>query len=377
MGRPGEEFFDPGALDSIYASRLVKSPDYKNVCAIKAGNGNFEYSEGETTVQVDLGTFQLPQERVCLNSTAFDVCIGMNFVTQNPGVIIGCLFNPAKLLVKKREEINLVSLERRVEGLPETPNVQLLMGNKESYRLVSKIREDALLTLRCNQEVDLYANTVNAVEGLYCTMKNSCYDYSWGLTGTLWANPPWSHLYKCLAKVVLDPAKVVLVTADWAPVGEGRGWGRLLGQPTVQRMPLPDCPLYVPDGASKPLAAPELGSVISLVNGAAMQIPIEKLHELTVKWLMKMNRGWSVEELKAAMVLSSSPLPRTPKEHTNSKVTTEKEEDMPETRSNSDGDDAVRSELGYEADVNIHRRVGPKKKSWHTLTDEQQPPTCS
>ena len=27
--------------------------------------------------------------------------------------------------------------------------------------------------------------------------------------------------------------------------------------------------------------------------------------------------------------------------------------------------------------MNIHQRVGPKKKSWHKLTEEQQPPTCS
>ena len=119
--------FDTGATGSIRASRLVKSPHYKNCCAIKVGNGNYEYSERETTVQVDLGTFKLPHECVCLNTTAFDVCIGMNFVRQSPGVIIGCLFNPAKLLFKKGEEINLVSLERRVEGLPETPKVQLRM----------------------------------------------------------------------------------------------------------------------------------------------------------------------------------------------------------------------------------------------------------
>ena len=72
-----QEIFDTGATDSICASRLVKSPDYKRFCAIKVGNGNYEYSEGETTVQVDLGTFKLPHECVCLNATAFDVCIGM------------------------------------------------------------------------------------------------------------------------------------------------------------------------------------------------------------------------------------------------------------------------------------------------------------
>ena len=184
-------------------------------------------------VKWKLGTFKLPRGCVCLNTTAFDVCIGMSFVRQNPSVIIGCLFNAAKPLVKKGEEINLVSLERRVEGLPETPKVQLCMENKQWHRLVSKILEDALLELRCNPEVDLYADTVNAVEGLYCTMKNSCYHYSWGLMGTLWANPPWSHLYKCLAKVVLDRAKAVLVTLDWGPVGESRGWGRLLDRLTV------------------------------------------------------------------------------------------------------------------------------------------------
>ena len=113
----------------------------------------------------------------------------MNFVRQNAGVIIGCLFHPAKLLVKKGEEMNLLSLERRVESLPETPKVQLRTGNRESYRLVSKIREDAPLELRCNPKADLYANTVNAVEGLYCTTKNSFYHYLWGLMGTLWANP--------------------------------------------------------------------------------------------------------------------------------------------------------------------------------------------
>ena len=145
----------------------------------------------------------------------------------------------------------------------------------------------------------------------------------------------------------------------------------------MQRVPLPDCPLYVPDGASKPLAASKWGSVISLVDGAAMQIPIEELHEPTVKWLRKMNPGWSVEELKTTMGLSSSPLPPTPKEGNNSKVTLEKEEGMSDTRSSSDNEDAVCTEAGYEADVNIHQRVGPKKKSWDKLTEEPQPPTCS
>ena len=92
---------------------------------------------------------------------------------------------------------------------------------------------------------------------------------------------------------------------------------------------------------------------------------IEALHLPTVKWLTKMNRGWSVKELKTTTGLSSSPLPTTPKEDTNSNVAPEKEQGMSETRSNSDEEDAVCSESGYEADVNIHQRVGPKKKSWH------------
>ena len=108
-----------------------------------------------------------------------------------------------------------------------------------------------------------------------------------------------------------------------------------------------------------------------------MQIPIEELHDPTVKWLTKMNRGWSVEELKSTMGLSSSPLPTTQKEDTNTKVTPEKEEGISDSRSNSDDEDAVCSESGYEADVNVQERVGPKKKSWHKLIEEQQTPMCS
>ena len=48
--------FDTGATASICASRPLKSPDDKTICAIKVSNGNYEYSEGKTTVQVDLGT---------------------------------------------------------------------------------------------------------------------------------------------------------------------------------------------------------------------------------------------------------------------------------------------------------------------------------
>ena len=88
-----------------------------------------------------------------------------------------------------------------------------------------------------------------------------------------------------------------------------------------------------------------------------MQIAIEELHEPTAEWLTKMNCGWSVEELKTTMGRSSSPLPTTPKEDTNSKVTPEKEEGISDTRSNSDDEDAVCSESGYEADMNIHQRV--------------------
>ena len=128
-GATRQGIFDAGATYSICASRLVKSSGYVNFCALKVGNGNYEYSEGETTVQVDLGTLRLPHECVCLNPTAFDVCIVMNFVRQNPGVIIRCLFNSAKLLVQKGEEINLVILERRVEGFPETPKVQHRPGH--------------------------------------------------------------------------------------------------------------------------------------------------------------------------------------------------------------------------------------------------------
>ena len=178
---------------SISATWLVKSPDYKDFCAVKVGNGAYSYSEGETMVIVELELCKVSHPRISLDATFFDVCIGLNFVQENPDMIIGLLFKPAKRLVKNGRDVGVVSVEKSSKG-EHTPHyhdvTRLRLRNKDSYRLVSKYREDAFRELQVTPEVDLYASALNFTEGLCCSVKNSCYRYAWGIMGTLWANPP-------------------------------------------------------------------------------------------------------------------------------------------------------------------------------------------
>ena len=67
---------------------------------------------------------------------------------------------------------------------------QLRLGYKESYKWVSKYREDALRELQVTPDVDLYASALHFTEGLYCSLKDSCFRYAQGMGGTIWANPP-------------------------------------------------------------------------------------------------------------------------------------------------------------------------------------------
>ena len=48
---------DTGATDFIAASRIVSDPRTKNFCAVKIGDGNYTYHEGEKEVEVVLRNF--------------------------------------------------------------------------------------------------------------------------------------------------------------------------------------------------------------------------------------------------------------------------------------------------------------------------------
>ena len=290
------------------ASKNVQHPRRKNLCAVKVGDGTYTYSEGEADVDVMLGGFTLTHTCIVMETTAFDVCIGMNFIRQIPECVVGMLFSPSQLIVKdpKTQQVNLVPLESGNSSSAPTLNIlskvqrqKLNYGKRESYRLLTHYKESVLAEmgdLKC--KVDLYVNPKNHTETLYCTPLNSCYGYNWGRMGLCWANPPWSHILKMLTKCILDRARLVVVTPDWGTTGEAATWRPLLNRLTRIRVPLPDAPLYVPDDSSTPLPAPRWGSIASYIDASDGVVPISELDPQLCKWLHRVNRGQSLSDLE-------------------------------------------------------------------------------
>ena len=106
---------DTGATDSIVASSLVSDPNRRGYCAVKVGDGHPKYSEGETSVDVCMGNLNLPHVCIVMETSAFQICLGMNFIRQNAETILGLIFTASRLIVKNQEtdELCLVSLSEK------------------------------------------------------------------------------------------------------------------------------------------------------------------------------------------------------------------------------------------------------------------------
>ena len=143
---------DTGATDSIVASSLVSDPNRRGYCAVKVGDGHYTYSEGGKSVDVCMGNFSLPHVCIVMESSAFHVCLGMNFIRQNANTILGLIFTPSRLIVKNPEtdELCLVSLsektfqKERGSGLPPALS-SLRISRSEAFSLLPSLREQVLI----------------------------------------------------------------------------------------------------------------------------------------------------------------------------------------------------------------------------------------
>ena len=190
---------DTGATDFIVASSLVSDPNRRVYCAVKVGDGHSTYSEGERSVDVCMGIFSLPPVCIVMETSAFQVCLGMNLIRQNANTILGLIFTPSRLIVKNPEtdELCLVSLSEKTcqkeggHGLPPAQS-SLRISRREACSLLPSLREQVLIDLGdFRPTVDLYANPKNQTKPLYCTPLNSCGAYNWHDFQLCWANPPW------------------------------------------------------------------------------------------------------------------------------------------------------------------------------------------
>ena len=241
-------------------------------------------------MDVCMGNFSLPHICIVMETSAFQACLGMNFIRQNANTILGLIFTPLRLIVKNPEthELCLVSLSEKTwrkeggNGLLPAPS-SLRISRREAYSLLPSLREQVLIDLGdLRPTVDLYANPKNHTEPLYCTPLNSCYAYNWHDFQLCWANPPWSHLEKMVTKAVLDRAHVLVICPVWGQTGEAAAWRPFLDRRTKLRVPTPDVPLYLPDGATSPLPAPRWGSIASLIDGNDCDISLDELNPQVV-----------------------------------------------------------------------------------------------
>ena len=296
---------DTGATDSIVALSLVSDPTRRGYCAVKVGDGHYTHSEGEKSVDVCMGNFNLPHVCIVMEISAFQVCLGMNFIRQNAKTLLGLIFTPSRLIVKNPEtdELCLVSLSERScqkeggNGLPPAQS-SLRISWREAYSLLPSLREQVLIDLGdLRPTAALYANPKNHTEPLYCTPLTSCYAYNWHDFQLCWAHPPWSHLERMVTKAVVDRAQVVVICPHWGQTGEAAAWRPFLDRMTKVRVPIPDVALYLPDWATSPLPAPGWGSIASLIDGNDCDISSDELNPQVVKFLNRVNRGLTQSDL--------------------------------------------------------------------------------
>ena len=246
-----------------------------------------------------MGNFNLPHVCIVMETAAFQVCLGMSFIRQNAKTILGLIFTASRLIVKNPEtdalsSVSLSETSCQREGGNILPPAQssLRISRREAYSLLPSLREQVLIDLGdLRPTVDLYANPKNHTEPLYCTPLNSCYAYNWHAFQLCWAHPPWSHLEKMVTKAVLARAQVVVFCRDWGQTGEAAAWRPFLDRMTKVRVPIPDVPLYLPDGATSPLPAPRWGSIASLIDGNDCDISLDELNPQVVKFLHRVTCG--------------------------------------------------------------------------------------
>ena len=170
-------------------------------------------------------------------------------------------------------------------------------------------RTRALRELGLRQEqikVDLFASPTNTHEALFCTKENSAWRYDWQRLvekedDVLWSNPPFTKIERVLTKVALEGVRMAITTPDWGSSGAGRTghWRRLLDRMTIDRVYLPDEPLYRTERTKKLLPGPQWTTMVSLIDGRLMRK--EELDPSVARMVKRMCKGWGLPELRRCL----------------------------------------------------------------------------
>ena len=293
---------DTGATLSIVARRLLKTFKKTKTVAIRVGDGRTIHSLGGVDVSICLGDETVTQHCRVLDTDAFDIVIGTDFLRRNPQVKMLSLQRPYSLHCDFGNGLFSVPLElsgRKESGLRYAAKTRY---RTENYQLARHALENGLAALQISLDeiqVELFASPQQHVMQLYCSKHtNNAFRFFWKTMGLAYANPPFSLLAKVLTKIAYEGGRVVMCTPDWGSSGEHAYWRRLLDRMTVGRVPLPDGPIYVPEDSDTAMQAPEWASFLSIVDGSLNPVPLCDLDQLLLKEVMAENRGLTLFDLK-------------------------------------------------------------------------------
>ena len=293
---------DTGATLSIVAQRLLKTFKKTKTVAIRVGDGRTIHSLGGFDVTISLVDETVTQHCRVLDTDAFDIVIGTDFLRRNPQVQMLSLQRPYSLHCDFGSGLFSVPLElteRKESGLRYASKTNY---RTENYQLARHALENGLAALEVNLDeiqVELFASRQQHIMQLYCSKHlNNSFRFFWRAISLAYANPPFSLLAKVLTKIAYERGRVVMCTPDWGCSGEHAYWRRMLDQMTVGRVQLPAGPIYVPEDSDTAMQAPEKANFLSIVDGSLNPVPLCDLDEVLLKEVMAENRGLTLSDLK-------------------------------------------------------------------------------
>ena len=237
-----------------------------------------------------------------LDTDAFDIVIGTDFLRRNPQVKMLFLQRPYSLHCNFGSRLFSVPLElsgRKESGLRYASETNF---RTENYQLARHVLENGLAALQVNLDeiqVELGASQQQHIMQLYCSKHlNNAFCFFWKAMGLGYANPPFSLLAKVLTKITYEGGRVVMCTPDWSCSSEHVYCRRMLDRMNVGRVQLPDGPIYVPEDSETAMQAPEWANFLSIVDGSLNPVPLCDLDQLLLKEVMTENRGLTLSDLK-------------------------------------------------------------------------------
>ena len=210
---------DTGATLSIVARCLLKTFKKTKTVAIRVGDGRTNKFLGPVDVTFRLGDETVTQHCRVLDTDAFDIVIGTDFLRSNPQVKMLSLQRLCSLHCDFGSGLFSVLLElsgQKESGLHYAAKTDY---RTENYQLARHVLEKGLAALQVTLDeiqVELFASQQQHIMQLYCSKHlNNAFCFIWKAMGLVYANPPFSVLAKVLTKIADEGGRVVMCTPTW------------------------------------------------------------------------------------------------------------------------------------------------------------------